>query len=516
MRLEVSCEDRLGLTHELLDILASDNINLKDIELDHKRGMLYIHCPEVCFDEFSKLMAKIRLINGVQDVRKVPYTPLERKNAELFSIVDTLPSATLSLDLNGCIANYNQAAQILLAPLFSVDDLTGLSLADIFDDFPSLDPIMHDLCGFQATVSRQNVSFLARIRPIFISLDESQKRLSSIVITIEHQNLDTDTIKIESGDTLGFEAFTAFSSSFEQCIKKAQHLSLLEQPLLITGETGVGKEAIARACHYRSKRATKPFLILSCASIPDDAVETELFGRSSTSQYEQDSLGIFEQANGGTVFLDEIGEMSAHLQIKLLRFLQDGTFRRVGEANEVHVDVRIIAATRHDLYKLSTERTFREDLYYRLNVLTLDIPALRERKDDLPGLLDVFLHQHARTLNCAIPDYNEGLLDSLSQYTWPGNVRQFNSAVLRALTEMKPQITLSDFQLPSDEKALNLKKIDSFEGTLDDMMSEFESEILQQLYQTYPSSRKLAKRLSMSHTAIANKLREYGINKSSK
>ena len=174
-------------------------------------------------------------------------------------------------------------------------------------------------------------------------------------------------------------------------MSQAKKLSMLEQPLLIQGETGTGKEMLARACHNRSHRAAAPFLVLSCASMPDDVAETELFGHAPGSfNHEQGHKGIFEQADGGTVFLDEIGEMSPHLQIKLLRLLQDGTFRRVGAEQEIHVDVRVIASTRHNLADLAESKSFREDLFYRLNVLTLNIPALRERSNDISPLLDLF------------------------------------------------------------------------------------------------------------------------------
>ncbi|MHC6804359.1 sigma 54-interacting transcriptional regulator, partial [Vibrio antiquarius] len=175
-------------------------------------------------------------------------------------------------------------------------------------------------------------------------------------------------------------------------------------------------------------------LVLSCASMPDDVAETELFGHAPGSfNHEQGHKGIFEQANGGTVFLDEIGEMSSHLQIKLLRFLQDGNFRRVGAEDEMHVDVRIIASTKHNLAELSEAGMFREDLYYRLNVLTLSIPPLRKRSNDVAPLLELFVAKHAQQLGIDKPEFDDGLVDALANYQWPGNMRQLDNMVLRAL-----------------------------------------------------------------------------------
>lgn len=193
------------------------------------------------------------------------------------------------------------------------------------------------------------------------------------------------------------------SNRHKALITQAKKLAMLDQPLLIEGDTGTGKEMLARACHARSSRATKPFLVLSCASMPDDVAETELFGQAPSAGQEKSPKGIFETADGGTVFLDEIGEMSSLLQSKLLRFLQDGTFRRVGEDEEVHVNVRVIASTKHTLEQLIESGSFREDLYFRLNVLNLKIPPLRERSSDIEALLDMFSVKYASQLGIDKP-----------------------------------------------------------------------------------------------------------------
>ncbi|NVJ55454.1 MAG: sigma 54-interacting transcriptional regulator, partial [Vibrionaceae bacterium] len=230
--------------------------------------------------------------------------------------------------------------------------------------------------------------------------------------------------------------------------------------------------------------------------------------------HEQGHKGIFEQANGGTVFLDEIGEMSPHLQIKLLRLLQDGTFRRVGEEDEIHVDVRVIASTRHHLADLAESGTFREDLFYRLNVLTLAIPPLRERSNDIAPLLDLFVSKYVKQLGINKPELSDELIEQLISYQWPGNMRQLENMVLRALTELETDVLTPDlFHLPQLESTSgNLPSI-NLDGSLDEIMKEYESQVLERLYQSFPSSRKLAKRLNVSHTSVANKLREYGIRK---
>jgi transcriptional regulator of aroF, aroG, tyrA and aromatic amino acid transport len=230
--------------------------------------------------------------------------------------------------------------------------------------------------------------------------------------------------------------------------------------------------------------------------------------------HEAPQVGIFESANGGTVFLDEIGEMSAHLQIKLLRFLQDGTFRKVGEEQEVHVDVRVIASTKANLAKLTEQGKFREDLYFRLNVLPLNIPPLRERNTDIAPLLDLYVAKYAHQLGITKPNFDAELIHQLSQYSWPGNIRELQNLTLQAMTRLDSDtLSLTHFHFSQAEQSSIPTKAMNLDGSLDEIMKQYESQIIQSLYHSFPSSRKLAKRLKVSHTSIANKLRDYGINK---
>ncbi|MEG2043095.1 MAG: transcriptional regulator TyrR, partial [Hafnia sp.] len=299
-----------------------------------------------------------------------------------------------------------------------------------------------------------------------------------------------------------------------QVLEQARKLAMLDAPLLIVGDTGTGKDVLARACHLRSPRGKQPFLALNCAALPDDVAESELFGHAAGAYPNalEGKKGFFEQANGGSVLLDEIGEMTPRMQTKLLRFLNDGTFRRVGEEHEVSVDVRVICATQKNLIDLVQRGLFREDLYYRLNVLTLNLPPLRERTQDIMPLTELFVSRFADEQGMPRPRLAPELNGFLCQYGWPGNVRQLKNAIYRALTqlegyELRPQdVVLPEFEA---EMALGDEVLD---GSLDDICKRFERSVLTRLYRNYPSTRKLAKRLGVSHTAIANKLREYGLS----
>ncbi|MCW8332919.1 transcriptional regulator TyrR [Vibrio sp. SCSIO 43135] len=513
MRLEVFCEDRLGLTRELLDILASKSIDLRGIEID-VTGIIYLNCPDIDFDTFSELMAEIRRISGVKDVRKIQFMPMERHNTELISLLNNLPDPVLAIDLKGGVDLANHAALDLFN--MSNEDIIGQPISSLLPSFNFTKWDEGNTIRQRENIVIDGLDYAMELMPVYITGESKESTLASTVMIIRSgssNNVFDDSLPINND--LGFEHFVGVSNRHKALISQAKKLAMLDQPLLIEGETGTGKEMLAKACHNRSGRAANPFLVLSCASMPDDVAETELFGHAPGSfNHEQGHKGIFEQADGGTVFLDEIGEMSAHLQIKLLRFLQDGTFRRVGEEHEMHVDVRVIASTRHKLAELSESGAFREDLFYRLNVLTLRIPPLRERTNDLVPLLDLFIAKYANQLGMDKPRFSEELIDQLGNYPWPGNMRQLDNMVLRALTELQgSELDVSLFHLPQLESVGSGMANLNLDGSLDEIMKDYESQVLEKLYQSFPSSRKLAKRLNVSHTSIANKLRDYNIRK---
>jgi two-component system nitrogen regulation response regulator GlnG len=216
---------------------------------------------------------------------------------------------------------------------------------------------------------------------------------------------------------------------------------------LITGESGTGKELVARAIYHHSNRNSQPFLAVNCAAIPEQLLESELFGheRGAFTGATLQRVGKFEQCNGGTLFLDEIGDMTPATQTKILRVLQSGTFERVGGNTPLKVDVRIIAATNKPLEEAVAAREFREDLFYRLNVVRIHIPPLRERREDVRLLVNYFLKKFARDQDAAPKSISSGVIKALEQYHWPGNVRELENIVRRALVVAKGDaILLSD------------------------------------------------------------------------
>jgi two-component system response regulator AtoC len=221
-----------------------------------------------------------------------------------------------------------------------------------------------------------------------------------------------------------------------------------EAPVLIQGETGTGKEVLARELHAHSPRANREFLKLNCAALPSELVESELFGyeRGAFTGAFQKKTGMFELADGGTILLDEIGDMDIRLQSKLLQVLQDQQFHRIGGKDMIQVDVRILAATHRDLEKAIADRTFREDLYYRLNVINMVLPALRERKDDIIPLAEFLLKRHSPAKG-SVPLLTWDLKESMFNYSWPGNVRELENVVRKLIVLRDPELVARELQL---------------------------------------------------------------------
>jgi len=293
-----------------------------------------------------------------------------------------------------------------------------------------------------------------------------------------------------------------------------------DSTVLILGESGTGKELVARAIHVKSNRSHKPLIPVNCGAIPEELLESELFGHEKgafTSAYKS-RVGRFELANGGSIFLDEIGDMSPNLQVKILRVLQEHEFERVGGVRPVAADIRVIAATHRDLDNAVKEGTFREDLFYRLNVIPIIIPPLRERKSDIPELITYFTAFYNKKKNTAISGFSDEALRCLIEYQWPGNVRELQNLIER-LVILKDQGIIDIDDLPPkfssgttcDELHMTAEINDVSSFTT--MVSNFEKRlILQALTKSSGVKNKAAKLLNMNRTTLVEKMKKLKIN----
>ncbi|WP_300001609.1 transcriptional regulator TyrR [uncultured Cedecea sp.] len=514
MRLEVFCQDRLGLTRELLDLLVLRGIDLRGIEID-PIGRIYLNFSTLDFESFSRLMAEIRRIPGVTDVRTSAWMPSELEHRALSALLEALPEPVLSLDLKSRIERANPASCTLFGQ--SEERLCSSQITTLIHDFsfsrwlesaPQTSHTEHQIINGQ--------HFLMEITPVNLDDETGVPILIGAVVMLRSTvRMGRQLQTLSHYDMDAFNQIVAVSPKMRHIVEQARKLALLNAPLLIIGDTGTGKDLFAHACHKSGPRAQKPFLALNCGSIPDDVIESELFGHAAGAYANalEGKKGFFEQASGGSVLLDEIGEMSPRMQTKLLRFLNDGTFRRVGEDHEVNVDVRVICATQKNLVELVQKGLFREDLYYRLNVLTLVLPPLRDCPQDIMPLTKLFVARFADEQGVERPRLANDLSSVLTQYGWPGNIRQLKNTLYRALTQLDGyELRSQDIVLPDFDAPQMAVGEEAVQGSLDEIIGRFERSVLTQLYRSYPSTRKLAKRLGVSHTAVANKLREYGLN----
>ena len=242
--------------------------------------------------------------------------------------------------------------------------------------------------------------------------------------------------------------------------KMVETIAKTNSTVLITGESGTGKDLVARAVHYNSLRREHPFVALNCGALPETLLESELFGhmRGAFTGADANKKGLVEVAEKGTIFLDEIGEMSATMQVKLLRVLQDRRFRRLGGTEEIQADIRVIAATNQDLQKMVAENRFREDLYYRINVIHLDLPPLRDRREDVPLLAEHFLRKYSEGVEKPVRSISHEALEVLSAHDWPGNVRELENAIERAVALEQGHVVLPE-SLPAQVRAKSSKGV---------------------------------------------------------
>ena len=334
-------------------------------------------------------------------------------------------------------------------------------------------------------------------------VDEERRRL-----------LDENThLRQELRERYDFSNIIGTSGPTRQMYEQVAQVAQTNTTVLIRGESGTGKELIAHAIHYNSLRAKKPFIKVSCAALPDTLIESELFGyeKGAFTGAVARKKGRFEMAEGGTLFLDEIGDVNLGTQVKLLRVIQEREFERVGGTETVKVNVRLIAATNKDMEKAIAEATFREDLYYRLNVFTIFVPPLRERKADLLLLADHFLEKFSREHNKVIKRISTPAIDMLTAYHWPGNVRELENALERAVLVCDSAVVHGHHLPPSLQTADSSNTVTRV--SLKDAVVAYERDLIQDALKTTRGNRAKAARLLDTTERILNyKVRSYAID----
>ncbi|MGD8531371.1 MAG: sigma-54 dependent transcriptional regulator, partial [Syntrophobacterales bacterium] len=311
------------------------------------------------------------------------------------------------------------------------------------------------------------------------------------------------------------------SAAMDEIFTTIGKVAEYKSTVLITGESGTGKELIARAIHYNSPRADKPLVTVNCGAIPENLLESELFGhkKGSFTDAVRDKKGLFQEAHGGSIFLDEIGELPRPLQVKLLRVLQEEEIKRVGDLQSIKIDIRVMAATTKDLAKEVEAGRFRDDLYYRINVLHVNVPPLRERAEDITLLIQHFISKTSERLQSEVDGVSPAAGRALQRYLWPGNVRELENVIERAMV-MASGRTIE----PEDLPPYLHQEVDSVEFLADDDnlsikegSRRLEKTLIQKaLEKTGGNRTQAAKILEISHPALLYKMKSYGLVEASK
>jgi two-component system response regulator AtoC len=314
-----------------------------------------------------------------------------------------------------------------------------------------------------------------------------------------------------------FGALIAKSETMRSVFELAQKVSPYDTTVLIFGESGTGKELVARAIHYESKRSLFPLVPVNCGSIPENLLESELFGhvKGAFTGAEQAKSGLFDEAHKGTIFLDEIGELPLALQVKLLRVLQENEIRPVGASQTKRVDVRVIAATSRNLAQMVEAGTFREDLYYRLNVVNIHLPPLRDRSEDIPLLCQHFISRFNTALDRQVKGIAPQAMAALLKYAWPGNVRELENAIERAMVLSDCDVLdMEHFNAPDHRSSLQKTAENIFGGySLKDAQKIVEKElIIKALKATNGNRTQASKLLQISHPSLLSKMKAYSID----
>jgi len=384
------------------------------------------------------------------------------QDRELSDLFDQAPIAYVHEGLDTRFIRANRAALRILG--IRADEVDGAYGSSFVPDTPEAKRRLHeafesvgrgtDTSGVVLELQRRDNG-----RPIFIQWwskpapDGSYTRTMFVDIT-ERVLMEQEQARLKAQNSYlieeiksvhNFEEIVGASTGLVRVLENVRRVAPAEATVLITGESGTGKELIARAIHSASARSDKPFIKVNCAALPTSLVESELFGheRGAFSGAIQRRIGRFELANGGTIFLDEIGEVPMDVQVKLLRVLQEREFERIGSNQTIRTDVRVIAATNRDLLKSIKEGDFRADLYYRLNVFPIHLPPLRERREDIPLLVHFFVQKYATRIGRRVESIASDTMNALVRYPWPGNIRELENIVERALIlSNSPQLTI--------------------------------------------------------------------------
>lgn len=461
-----------------------------------------------------------------------------RKDSTVFGrLIDSMPVGLFTVDSAGCFASWSDGAERITG--YSSEEVLGkpctilegrnckgfATLKDMLDqpDACANDGVCSQECKVLSKDGREiyihgNVRLLSEDGRQVVGAIGCFTDLTAFVLANEKITL----LEEQTRQRDAFERLVGQSAPMQEVFRRLRLAAQSDVTVFISGESGTGKELAASAIHSVSQRSNKPFIAVNCSAIPETLLESELFGhvKGAFTGAVRDKVGMFQAAEGGTLFLDEIGDISALLQLKLLRVLQEREIRRVGDDKAMNVDVRVVTATNRDLLELIQTGEFREDFYYRIHVFEVHLPALRERREDIPLLAQRFVEEFARLHGRDVSRIARDALQRLLAYDWPGNVRQLRNAIEHAFVTVNGD-TITLFDLPSEIRAPQTMPVETTPNPttdtgvelsdLTDKQLEDRKRVLEALQATDGNKTAAAKMLGVSRVTMWKKARKYGI-----
>jgi transcriptional regulator of aroF, aroG, tyrA and aromatic amino acid transport len=519
-KLKLLFKDRMGIVANISTILAQSGFNIISMEVDRKMDEAHVYTE---IENITQQMDKNKLshifdeIDGFIKNEFIHTLPQEEKANRFRVVLDNMSDGVVSIDKEGMITTINQVASGVF--MQTPENLIGTHIKNLA---LSHYEILECLKGKNVENARQNLmtdngryQYVSTCKPI---RDSADRIIGAVEIAREMHEIKKLARSISSDmENHSFIDIIGNTPSIKEAIVFAQKIAATDATVAIHGASGTGKELFAKAIHSESRRKGH-YIPINCATLPEQLLESELFGYvggSFTGGRKKGKPGLFETANHGTIFLDEIGEMPMGSQAKLLRVLQEKAIRRIGGIQEIPINARIITATNKNLDQLVKQNRFREDLYYRINVLPIHIPPLKHRKEDIPMLLDHFLFQLLMRLKKRIPSFTPAAMDKLIKHEWPGNVRELKNVIERAVfISSRPDIDVDAILFSHELSKYQGSKRNAPEGeirSIKDQVAELEKKIIIDALENKKTIRKSAAALYISHPALLKKMKKYSI-----
>lgn len=516
IRFEIITEDRMGIAVEILQKVYEAKINLISVEVFPKKVFIKMQY----IDEHKKAMLKesIYKIKDVIEISAIELLYYEENEKRLLAVINSVDEGIISIDKNFKIDIFNDYCEKVF--YYKKEEVLGTDIRWLIgDNAPIIQLILggeeYDNIKFSIKNERGESRYITSGRAIKGDDNNTVGAVASIKDIDEAMELID---AISPSEENAFKEIVGNSIAIEKVKKLIGTVAKSNSTVLLRGESGTGKELFAKAIQGLSDRRNNNFVTINCAALPDNLIESELFGYekgSFTGAINSGKDGLFKAADGGTLFLDEIGELSVFLQAKILRVLQEGVVRKIGNTKEEKVDVRIIAATNRNLEDMIEKKQFREDLYYRLNVIPVYIPPLKERMEDIPILVRFFIDKLNAKVNKKINGADLNFINKLMEYEWPGNVRELQNFIERSMNlcegnYLTVRSMIMDYNYSKKDNTLATSCIAS-ELKLKEIVELCERQAIIKTLEKTKSFRKAAKVLGVSHTTIINKVNKYKI-----